>query len=278
MMDFEYLKNASPFFLLAGPCSIESEEHALYMAGELVKITKRLGIPFVYKSSFEKANRTSIHSFKGIGINAGLNILKLIKQKYNIPIITDVHECWQVDKIVEFNKEFDTVVNILQCPSYLARQTPLLLKIGESGLGVNIKKPQFGNSVTMEHAFEKVTSTGNNNIILTERGNMFGYDQLIVDFTNLVNMRKNKDALICCDCTHSVQQPNRGISTHGQRDMVPTMARCAVATGVHGIFLEVHDKADQALSDSSNQLFLKDLEPLLIELINISNASNGLQK
>ncbi len=256
------------FFLLAGPCAIENREHSIFMVEKILNITNKLDIPFIYKSSFEKANRSSLSSYHGIGIDGGLEILKEIKTRFNVPIITDVHETNQIHKVAE-------VADIIQIPAFLCRQTPLLLEAGRTGKWINIKKGQLSNHLTMKQAYDKVLSTGNNNIILTDRGNMYGYDDLVVDYRNLVYMRENKDALICMDVTHSLQQPNRGIFTHGQRDLVPYIARAAVAVGIDGLFMEVHNDPQNALCDSATQLHIDSLEPLLTELINISNVTNG---
>lgn len=257
------------FFLFAGPCAIESRDHALSMAHSLNRTCRRLNIPYVYKSSFEKANRSSLSSFHGLGIDKGLEILAEVKEALDLPIITDVHETQQVEKVAK-------VADVIQIPAFLCRQTKLLLEAGRSGKWVNIKKGQFCNHLTMKQAYEKVLSTGNNKIILTERGNMHGYDDLVVDFRNLVYMRENK-ALTCYDATHSLQQPNRGTYTHGQRDLVPYMARAAVAVGTNGLFMEVHDNPCEAKCDSATQLDLKDVEPLLEELLNIYHVSNGME-
>lgn len=277
MIDINYLKNTKHFFLFAGPCAIESEELALETAKKISEITTKLNIPFIYKSSFEKANRTSVNSFHGVGIELGLQILKKVKQQYNVPIITDVHECWQVDRIIEFNKEFH-VIDILQIPSLLAKQTPLLLKCGESGLIVNIKKPQFGNHTTMKHACDKVKSTGNNNIVLMERGSLMGYNSLVYDIRNIIFMKKdNPDVLIGCDVTHMCQIPNIDSYSHGNRELIKYYAKCSIATNcVDGLFMEVHPDPPSAKCDSTNQLYLSDLEQLLSDLIKLNNVSKQL--
>jgi len=263
------LLNNKQFFLIAGPCVIESEEHCLFMCKNIKEICDKLNIQYIFKASFDKANRTSINSFRGYGLEAGLKILKKVKDTYNVPICTDVHESNQCSKVAE-------VCDILQIPAFLCRQTDLLLASAETGKYINVKKGQFCNDKTMENAYQKILSSGNNKIILTERGNMFGYDDLIVDFRNLVKMRTNVDALIVQDCTHSLQQPNRGIVTEGLRYLIPTIARCAVVTGVHGLFMEVHDNPIMALSDSATQWPLDKLEELLIELLSIRNVTKGL--
>ncbi len=262
--------NLNNFFIISGPCVIESEEHCLYMAKNIKDICDKLGIYYIFKASFDKANRTSITSHRGPGIEEGLRILQKVKETYNIPICTDVHETWHCDLAAK-------VVDIIQIPAFLCRQTDLLLAAGKTGRYINVKKGQFCNEKTMENAYQKILSTGNDKIILTDRGTMFGYDDLIVDFRNLVKMRENKGALIVQDITHSLQQPNRGNYTHGLRYLIPTIARCAIATGVNGIFMEVHDRPEEALSDATTQWPLDKLEELLKELLEIRKVSRGLE-
>jgi 2-dehydro-3-deoxyphosphooctonate aldolase (KDO 8-P synthase) len=263
------LTNNDKFFLIAGPCVIESEEHCLYMADKIGQICAKLGIFYIFKASFDKANRTSIDSNRGPGIDKGLQILQKVKDTYNVPICTDVHESWQCELVAK-------VADIIQIPAFLCRQTDLLLAAGLTGKCVNVKKGQFCNDKTMQNAYDKVKSTGNHNIILTDRGTMLGYDDLVVDFRNLVKMRENKGALIVQDITHSLQQPNRGNFTHGLRYLIPTIARAAIAVGVNGIFMEVHDDPEKALSDATTQWRLDKLEILLEELLKIHEVSNGL--
>lgn len=258
------------FFLIAGPCVIESEEHCLYIAQNIKTICKKLGIQYIFKASFDKANRTSITSHRGPGLEKGLNILKKVKEVYDLPVCADVHETWHCDVVKD-------VVDIIQIPAFLCRQTDLLLAAGKTGKYINVKKGQFCNEKTMQNAYQKILSTGNNKILLCDRGTMFGYDDLVVDFRNLVKMRENENALIVQDVTHSLQQPNRGSFTHGLRYLIPTIARCSVATGVNGLFMEVHDNPEKALSDATTQWPLNKLEELLIELLEIRKASNGLK-
>ena len=261
----EQIANCKNFFLIAGPCVIESEEHCLFMAGEIKKICDKHGIFLIFKSSFDKANRTSNKSYRGLGIDEGLRILKKVKDTYGIPVITDVHETIQCEKAAE-------VCDVLQIPAFLCRQTDLLVAAAKTGKFVNIKKGQFCNDLQMKNAYDKCISTGNKNIMLCERGNMYGYDDLIVDFRNLVFMKKNSpDAKIVMDCTHALQQPNRGETTCGLRELVPTIARCAVVSGVDGLFMEVHDKPEEALSDSATQFRLSEFENLLIQLIELNS-------
>lgn len=248
------------FFLIAGPCVIESEEHCLKMAGEIKNICNKLEIPLIFKASFDKANRTSLNSFRGLGIEKGLEILKKVKQKYKIPILTDIHETWQCKLVAQ-------VADILQIPAFLCRQTDLLVEAAETGKYINIKKGQFCSVETMKHAYQKIIDSGNTNIMITERGNMFGYGDLVVDFRNLVKFKKViPDAIVVHDCTHSLQQPNQGEVTLGGRDFIPYLSRAAVAVGVHGIFMEIHDNPEEALSDSSTQYPLDKAEELLSDL------------
>jgi len=252
--------NKKTFFLIAGPCVIESEEHCLKMAGEIKQICDKLEIPLIFKASFDKANRTSLNSFRGLGIEQGLEILQKVKKKYNIPILTDIHESWQCKLVAQ-------VADILQIPAFLCRQTDLLVEAAETGKYINIKKGQFCSVNTMKHAYQKIIDSGNNNIMITERGNMFGYGDLVVDFRNLVKFKKNiQDAIIIHDCTHSLQQPNKGETTLGGREFIPYLSRAAVAVGIDGLFIEVHDNPEKALSDASTQYPLDKLEELLIDL------------
>lgn len=256
------------FFIISGPCVIESEEHCLFMAKHIKEICDELDIKYIFKASFDKANRTSIDSFRGLDFDTSLQILKKVKDIYNVPICTDIHETWQCEPVSK-------VADILQIPAFLCRQTDLLLGAGKTGNIVSIKKGQFCNDKTMTHAYEKVLSTGNNKVMLVDRGNMYGYDDLIVDFRNLVKMRNNKEALIVQDITHALQQPNKGSQTDGLRSLIPTIARAAVAVGIDGLFLEVHNDPVNALSDASTQWPLKSLKPLLEELLQIHKVSKG---
>lgn len=265
---FKNIRHNPNFFLIAGPCVIESEEHCLFMAEKIKKICDELNIFYIFKASFDKANRTSISSYRGLDFQESLNILKKVKDTFNVPICTDIHETWHC-------KPVSKAADILQIPAFLCRQTDLLLEAGNTGNIVSVKKGQFCNEKTMKYAYDKVLSTGNNNIMLVDRGNMYGYDDLIVDFRNLVKMRENKNALIIQDVTHALQQPNRGDFTHGLRGLIPTIARGAVAVGIDGLFMEVHDNPAKALSDASTQWPLESLKPLLEELLQIHNVSKG---
>jgi 2-dehydro-3-deoxyphosphooctonate aldolase (KDO 8-P synthase) len=254
--------NKNPFVLIAGPCVLESKEHAFSMVDSLKNITQKLNIPFIYKTSFDKANRTSLSGNRGLGLNESLQIFADIKSKFNVKIITDVHESHQCEQVKE-------VVDIIQIPAFLCRQTDLLLAAGKTNLPINIKKAQFLSPYDMFHVVKKIESTGNNKILLCERGNIFGYQNLIVDMTSFEIMKKTGYPVIF-DATHSVQKI-AGINekSGGNRDFVPILAKSAIAQGISGLFLEVHEDPDSAPSDGANMLKLKDLESLLSKLIAI---------
>lgn len=248
--------------LIAGPCVIESEEHVMMMAGALKEIADRVGVRLVFKASFDKANRTSVSSYRGPGLEQGLAILDRVKQKYGLPVLSDVHEVAQVEAAAR-------VLDIIQIPAFLSRQTDLIVAAGKSGKVVNIKKAQFNAPEDMKNAIEKVYSTGNQQVCLTERGVSFGYNRLIVDMRALPIMRSFGVPVIF-DGTHSVQEPGGlGKSTGGDRRFVPYLCRAAVAAGVDGLFLEVHDNPDCAKSDGPNMVKLADLEPLLKMVVEI---------
>lgn len=252
------------FALLAGPCAIESEEMTMEVASELKDICSRLEIPFIFKSSFDKANRTSVTSPRGIGIENGLQILQRIKTELNLPIITDVHESWQCPIVAE-------VADILQIPAFLCRQTDLLIAAAETGRAINVKKGQFLAPWDMRNVVDKLRSTGNERIMVCERGSSFGYNNLVVDMTGLVEMRQFGVPVIF-DATHSVQKPGgQGGITGGNREMVPHLMRAALAIGVDAIFAEVHPDPDKAFSDAANQLRLSDIENILRQAIEIDN-------
>ena len=237
----------APLFLIAGPCVIESEGHALMMAEKLGAVAGELGVPYIFKASYDKANRTSVASYRGPGLKNGLKILAKIKKKTGLPVLTDVHQASEVEAAAE-------VCDILQIPAFLSRQTDLLVAAGKSGRVVNIKKGQFLSPAEMGNAAEKVASTGNEKIILTERGNSFGYQNLVVDMRSFPIMRKFGYPVVF-DVTHSVQLPGgEGKSSGGQPEFIEPLARAGVAAGVDGIFLEVHDNPAKALSDGSNAL------------------------
>lgn len=237
----------APLFLIAGPCVIESETHAMMMAERLSSIARELKIPYIYKASYDKANRSSVASYRGPGLKEGLRILRAVKKKYKLPILTDVHEPSQVEAAAE-------VCEVLQVPAFLCRQTDLLIAVGKSGRAVNLKKGQFLSPWEMSNAAEKVASTGNDKIILTERGVSFGYQNLIVDMRSFPILRKLGYPVVF-DVTHSVQLPGaEGSSSGGQPEFIEPLARAGVAAGVDGVFMEVHDNPAKALSDGANAL------------------------
>jgi 2-dehydro-3-deoxyphosphooctonate aldolase (KDO 8-P synthase) len=253
----------APLFLIAGPCVIESEGHALMMAEKLGAVAGELGVPYIFKASYDKANRTSVASYRGPGLKAGLKILAKIKKKTGLAILTDVHQASEVEAAAE-------VCDILQIPAFLSRQTDLLVAAGKSGRVVNIKKGQFLSPEEMGNAAEKVASTGNEKIILTERGNSFGYQNLVVDMRSFPIMRKFGYPVVF-DVTHSVQLPGGdGKSSGGQPEFIEPLARAGVAAGVDGIFLEVHDNPAKALSDGSNALALGQFRALMEKIVALS--------
>ena len=250
----------APLFLIAGPCVIESEGHALMMAEKLGAVASELGVPYIFKASYDKANRTSVASYRGPGLKNGLKILAKIKKKTGLAVLTDVHQASEVEAAAE-------VCDILQIPAFLSRQTDLLVAAGKSGRVVNIKKGQFLSPAEMGNAAEKVASTGNEKIILTERGNSFGYQNLVVDMRSFPIMRKFGYPVVF-DVTHSVQLPGgEGKSSGGQPEFIEPLARAGVAAGVDGIFLEVHDNPAKALSDGSNALPLGQFRALMEKIV-----------
>lgn len=260
-----WLNNNTSFFLIAGPCVVESKEICFEIAEHLVAITTELKIPFIFKASFKKANRSKLDSFTTIGEEKALQILADVKSHFNIPILTDVHETTDCDQVKD-------IVDIIQIPAFLCRQTELLLAAAKTGKIVNIKKGQFISAEMMQFAAEKVASTGNKNIWLTERGTQFGYNDLIVDFRNIQTMKEFGFPVIF-DATHSVQQPNKseGISG-GKPEFIDTLAKCAIISGANGIFLETHPNPKEALSDGANMLALNEVKGLLEKLVKIKNA------
>jgi 2-dehydro-3-deoxyphosphooctonate aldolase (KDO 8-P synthase) len=251
-----------PLFLIAGPCVIESEAHALKLASRLGAATRQLKIPYIFKASFDKANRTSVESYRGPGLECGLEILGLIKQKLGVPVLTDVHDARQVGAAAE-------VCDVLQIPAFLCRQTDLLLEAVRSGAVVNIKKGQFLSPWDIRHAIAKVESTGNHRILVTERGASFGYNNLVVDMRGLAVM-KQWGYPVVLDVTHALQLPGgEGSRSGGQPQFIETLARAGVAAGVDGIFMEVHDCPERALSDGTNALELRRFKPLAKKLRNL---------
>jgi len=257
-------------FLIAGPCVIESEAHALKIAEVVKGVTRALGIPYIFKASYDKANRTSIGSYRGPGIVEGLRILHKVQQEVGVPVLTDVHEIADVERVAES-------VDVLQIPAFLCRQTDLLLTAAKTGRAVNIKKGQFAAPWDMEHAVEKCRATANPRVFVTERGASFGYNNLVVDMRSLPIMRKF--APVVFDATHSVQLPSaaRGgegpTASGGQPEFIPVLSRAAAAAGVDGIFMEVHDNPKEAKSDGANALDLKNLRALLVQLLAVHRAA-----
>lgn len=249
------------FFLLAGPCAIEGEEMALRIAEKVVKITTELKIPYVFKGSFKKANRSRIDSFTGIGDEKALKILRKVGETFNIPTVTDIHTNEDADKAAQY-------VDVLQIPAFLVRQTDLVVAAAKTGKTVNLKKGQFMSPEAMQHAVKKVSDSENNNIMVTDRGTMFGYQDMIVDFRGIPTMKKYATTVL--DVTHSLQQPNQSSGvTGGRPDMIETIARAGIATGVDGLFIETHYDPSIAKSDGANMLHLNYLENLLSNLTKI---------
>lgn len=254
-------------FLIAGPCVIESEAHVRKMADAIQRITSDLGVPYIFKASYDKANRTSVKSFRGPGLQEGVAILRRLKESTGLPVLTDVHEPAHCAIAAEG-------VDVLQIPAFLCRQTDLLVAAARTGRAINVKKGQFVAPWDMNHTVEKVTSSGNSRVFLTERGTTFGYNNLVVDMRSLAIMRRL--APVVFDGTHSVQTPSaaNGVSG-GQPEFIPLLARAAVAAGVDGVFLEVHDNPAEAKSDGANALHLKDLRSVLETLLAVNEAANS---
>ncbi|WP_280160494.1 3-deoxy-8-phosphooctulonate synthase [Priestia megaterium] len=255
------------FKLIAGPCVIESESLVMEVAKELKEITSDLGIEFYFKSSFDKANRTSIHSYRGPGLEEGLRILQKVKDTYDVKLVTDIHEPYQAEPAGE-------VVDILQIPAFLCRQTDLLVAAAKTGKIVNVKKAQFLAPWDMKNVVNKLQESGSENIMLCERGTTFGYNNLVVDFSGLLELKKFGYPVIF-DATHSVQKPGgKGDSTGGNRAYVEYLAKAALAVGVDGVFMEVHPDPDNAKSDGPNMVKLSEVRTVLEKLIKIYNAAN----
>ncbi len=260
--------NSNNFFLLAGPCAIESEDMALRIAERVVKITNKLEIPYVFKGSFKKANRSRIDSFTGIGDDKALKILKKVSDTFKVPTITDIHEVNDAEKAAEY-------VDVLQIPAFLVRQTDLVVAAAKTGKVVNLKKGQFMSPEAMQHAVKKVRDSGNNNVWITDRGTMFGYQDMIVDFRGIPTMRQHAPTVL--DVTHSLQQPNQSSGvTGGRPDMIETIARAAVVNNIDGLFMETHFDPANAKSDGANMLHLDHLETLLSNLVSIRKTVNSL--
>jgi 2-dehydro-3-deoxyphosphooctonate aldolase (KDO 8-P synthase) len=261
--------NALPLALIAGPCALESRDHALEMASALKEITTRAGVGFVYKTSFDKANRTSAKSNRGIGLDAALPIFAEIRTSVGVPVLTDVHESEQCARVAE-------AVDVLQIPAFLCRQTDLLLAAAATGRVVNVKKGQFLAPWDMANVVAKITGAGNRNVLVTERGASFGYNTLVSDFRALPILARTTGAPVIFDATHSVQQPGgQGTSSGGEREFVPVLARAAVAVGVAGVFIETHQDPDTAPSDGPNMMPLKEMEELLRKLIEFDRLAKS---
>jgi len=261
--------NTLPLMLIAGPCALESRDHALEMASALKELTAKVGIGFVYKTSFDKANRTSGKSQRGLGLDRALPIFAEIRQKLGVPVLTDVHEAQQCAAVAE-------VVDVLQIPAFLSRQTDLLVAAAATGRVINIKKGQFLAPWDMANVVAKVTGAGNRNVLVTERGASFGYNTLVSDMRALPILARTTGAPVIFDATHSVQQPGgQGTSSGGEREFVPVLARAAVAVGVAGVFIETHDDPDQAPSDGSTMVPLKQMDGLLGRLIEFDRLAKN---
>ncbi len=257
----------NPLLLIGGPCVAESDALCMEVAAEALRITRKLGISYVFKASFDKANRTSIHSFRGAGMEQGLEILQHVKSALGIPVLTDVHETWQCEPVAQ-------VCDVLQIPAFLCRQTDLLLAAANTGRAVNVKKGQFLAPWDMKNVVQKIEETGNNNILLTERGTSFGYNTLLVDMTSLPQMRALGYPVVF-DGTHSVQRPGGGpggASSGGMREFIPCLTNAACAAGVDALFLEIHPEPEKGLSDAATMLPLAQLETLLQQALAIHNT------
>ena len=255
----------SKFLLIAGPCVIESEENVMLIAEKVKRIAERLDLDYYFKASFDKANRTSIDSYRGLGMDEGLNILRKVKDSYGLRICTDIHESWQAERVAE-------IADILQIPAFLCRQTDLLVAAAKTGKLINVKKAQFLAPWDMGNVVKKLENSGNNNIMLCERGSSFGYNTLVVDMTGILEMKKFGYPVVF-DATHSVQKPGgKGITTGGNRDYVEPLAKAAIAAGADALFFEVHPHPDSALSDGPNMVKLDEFEGLLQRVIRVYEA------
>lgn len=275
-MDFNNIYNyirpekTGSFFLIAGPCVIENEEMAFDIAEEMIRITSRLGIPYLFKGSYRKANRSKLSSFTGIGDEKALRILGKIRERLEVPVVTDIHECSEAAMAAEY-------VDVLQIPAFLCRQTDLLKAAAETGKMVNIKKGQFLSPASMVHAVEKVRDCGNPNVSVTERGTTFGYQDLVVDFRGIPEMKRLCGCPVIMDATHSLQQPNQNCGvTGGQPELISTIAKAAIATGADGLFMETHRNPSVAKSDGANMLPLSEMEKLLENLTILREAVNKI--
>ncbi len=261
--------NDLPFVLIGGPCQLESLDHTIDLAGKIVEITNKLGIPYIFKASFDKANRTSISGARGVGLEKAMDIFKAVKKQFGCPVITDVHEPGQCAPVAE-------VVDMLQIPAFLCRQTDLVVAAAKTGKPLNIKKGQFLAPWDMKNVVTKADQSGNTNVLVTERGVSFGYNTLVVDMRSLPIMAQQTGCPVVIDATHSVQQPGgQGTSTGGQREFAPVLARAAVAVGVAGVFIETHQDPDKSPSDGPNMIPLAELEGVLASLKAIDRLVKG---
>ena len=255
----------NPLFLIGGPCVIEKEEHAFFMAKEIKEICTELKVPFIFKASYDKANRSSLSSYRGPGLEKGLEILLKIKKELSVPVLSDVHEQNQVEKVAG-------VLDIIQIPAFLCRQTDLILEAARTKKPLNLKKGQFLSPLEMKNVVEKVLSQGNENIILTERGACFGYNNLVFDIRSIPIMKEWRFPVVI-DASHIVQKPGgEGVSSGGEAKFIPFMAKAGVSVGADGVFLEIHDKPEKALSDKYNSLIINDLANLLASLLRLKKA------
>lgn len=259
------LGGSNPLFLIGGPCVIENKAHAFFMAKEIKDVCESLQVPFIFKSSYDKANRSSLESFRGPGLSEGLEILSLIRDEYEIPVLSDVHSIEQIDKAAE-------ILDVIQIPAFLCRQTDLLVAAAKTQRVINIKKGPFLSPGEMSNVVDKIISSGNENIILTERGASFGYNNLVFDIRSIPIMKKLGFPVVI-DASHSVQKPGgEGTYSGGDADFIPFVAKAGISVGADGIFVEIHDNPSQALSDKQNSLILKELRGFLSQMIKLRSA------
>lgn len=266
MIDYKDIIEADNFFLMAGPCAIENEKTPMMVAEKVIEVTSRLGIPYIFKGSYRKANRSRLDSFSGIGDEKALKILDKVRKEFNVPVVTDIHETHEADIAAEY-------VDVLQIPAFLCRQTDLLLAAAKTGKIVNVKKGQFLSPEAMTHVANKLIEAGNNKVILTERGNSFGYSELIVDITS-IPIIQTTGLPVVMDVTHSLQRPNQSSGvTGGKPKLISTIAKAAIAVGADGLFIETHPDPKNALSDGANMLSLDLLSELMEQLVRIRQAT-----
>lgn len=265
------LGNKLPLAIIAGPCQIESREHAIFIAGKMVEITKKLGVPYIFKASFDKANRTSINGARGVGLEEGMRTFAEIRKLYpDLPLLTDIHEREQCQIAAQY-------VDMLQIPAFLCRQTDLVVAAAKTGKVVNIKKGQFLAPWDVKNIVKKVEDSGNHNICVTERGTSFGYNTLVTDMRAFPQIAKDCGYPLIFDATHSVQQPGGlGGATGGQREFAPVLARAAVAVGVAAVFIETHENPEKALSDGPNSIYLSDMERVISELMDFDKVNKSI--